>query len=93
MDIQPDEVLVVNGLFHFGRLMDEGVDDVESPSPRESVLANIRDMRPDVFVLCVENSSYGAPFFVMRFREALLHYSAMFDMMEATAPRAAPSAW
>ncbi|KAJ1277360.1 hypothetical protein BS78_05G288900 [Paspalum vaginatum] len=86
VDIQPDEVLVVNGLFHFGGLMDEGVD-IESPSPRDIVLANIRDMRPDVFVLCVENSSYGAPFFVMRFREALLHYSAMFDMMDATAPR------
>ncbi|WVZ48783.1 hypothetical protein U9M48_000192 [Paspalum notatum var. saurae] len=89
VDIQPDEVLVVNGLFHFGRLMDEGVDedDIESPSPRDMVLANIRDMRPDVFILCVENSSYGAPFFVSRFREALLHYSAMFDMMDATAPR------
>ncbi|WVZ48765.1 hypothetical protein U9M48_000179 [Paspalum notatum var. saurae] len=85
VDIQPDEVLVVNGLFHFGRLMDE--DDVENPSPRDMVLANIRDMRPDVFILCVENSSYGAPFFVMRFREALFYYSAMFDMMDATAPR------
>ncbi|WVZ48774.1 hypothetical protein U9M48_000185 [Paspalum notatum var. saurae] len=34
-----------------------------------------------------ENSSCGAPFFVTRFREALFYYSAMFDMMEATAPR------
>ncbi|WVZ48779.1 hypothetical protein U9M48_000188 [Paspalum notatum var. saurae] len=66
--------------------MDEGVD-IESPSPRDMVLANIREMRPGVFVLCVENSSCGAPFFVTRFREALFYYSAMFDMMNATAPR------
>ncbi|WVZ48814.1 hypothetical protein U9M48_000221 [Paspalum notatum var. saurae] len=88
--VEPDEVLVVNGLNHFGRLMDEGgVDDgiEEGPCPRDMVLANIREMRPDVFVLCVENSSCGAPFFVTRFREALFYYSAMFDMMEATAPR------
>ncbi|WVZ51276.1 hypothetical protein U9M48_002433 [Paspalum notatum var. saurae] len=84
VDIQPDEVLFVNGLFHFSRLMDEGVD-IDSPSPRDMVLANIRTTRPDVFILCVDNSSYGAPFFVTRFREALFYYSAMFDMMDATA--------
>ena len=89
LDIEPDdddEVLVVNGLFHFGRLMDEGVD-IDNTSPRDMVLRNIQKMRPDVFILCVENSSYNAPFFVTRFREALFYYSAMFDMMETTTPR------
>jgi hypothetical protein len=43
-------------------------------------------MRPDVFILCVENSSYNAPFFVTRFRKALFYYSAMFDIMETTTP-------
>ncbi|WVZ48773.1 hypothetical protein U9M48_000185 [Paspalum notatum var. saurae] len=59
--VEPDEVLVVNGLNHFGRLMDEGgVDDgiEEGPCPRDMVLANIREMRPDVFVLCVENCQH-----------------------------------
>ncbi|WVZ48770.1 hypothetical protein U9M48_000182 [Paspalum notatum var. saurae] len=92
LDIQPDEALVVNGMFHFerhfGKLMDEGVViDINSPSPRDMVLVNIRNMQPDVFILCVENSSYNTPFFVTRFREALFYYSAMFDMMDATAPR------
>ncbi|KAJ1277357.1 hypothetical protein BS78_05G288600 [Paspalum vaginatum] len=90
LDIQPDEVLVVNGMFHFDKLMDEGassIDNIESPSPRDMVLVNIQKMRPDLFVLCVKNSSYNAPFFVSRFREALFYYSAMFDMMETTAPR------
>ncbi|CAD6252634.1 unnamed protein product [Miscanthus lutarioriparius] len=86
LDIEPDEVLIVNGLFHFGKLMDEGVD-IDNTSPRDMVLRNIQKMRPDVFILCVENSSYNAPFFVTRFREALYYYSAMFDIMDATTPR------
>jgi len=86
LDIEPDEVLIVNGLFHFGKLMDEGVD-IYNTSPRDMVLRNIQKMRPDVFILCVENSSYNAPFFVTRFREALYYYSAMFDIMDATTPR------
>ncbi|CAN6226892.1 unnamed protein product [Urochloa humidicola] len=51
------------------------------------VLNNIQKMHPDVFILCVENSSYNAPFFVTRFREVLFHYSAMFDIMDVMAPR------
>ncbi|WVZ51273.1 hypothetical protein U9M48_002430 [Paspalum notatum var. saurae] len=86
LDIEPDEVLVINGLFHFGKLRDDGID-IDSPSPRDMVLGNISKMRPDVFILCDENSSHSVPFFVTRFREALFYYSAMFDMMDATAPR------
>ncbi|CAN6373795.1 unnamed protein product [Urochloa humidicola] len=86
LNIQPDEVLIVNGLFHLGNLMDEG-DDIDSPSPRDMVLNNIQKMRPDVFILCTENSTYNAPFFLTRFREALFYYSAMFDMMDATTSR------
>ncbi|CAD6252635.1 unnamed protein product [Miscanthus lutarioriparius] len=37
LDIEPDEVLIVNGLFHFGKLMDEGVD-IDNTSPRDMVL-------------------------------------------------------
>ena len=81
LDIEPDEVLIVNGLFHFGKLMDEGVD-IDNTSPRDMVLRNIQKMRPDVFILCIENSYYNALFFVTRFRELLFYYSAMFDIME-----------
>ncbi|CAM0149587.1 unnamed protein product [Urochloa decumbens] len=58
-----------------------------SPSPRDVVLGNIRKMKPDAFILNVTNGSYGNPFFVTRFRELMLHYSAMFDMLDATVPR------
>ncbi|KAF8700366.1 hypothetical protein HU200_034301 [Digitaria exilis] len=86
LNIDPEEVLIVNGLFDFGNLMDEGVD-IHSPSPRDGVLGNIRKMRPDVFILCNVNGSHGAPFFVARFREVLFFFSALFDMLDATVPR------
>ncbi|KAJ1292782.1 hypothetical protein BS78_01G016900 [Paspalum vaginatum] len=90
LNIDPDEVLIVNGGIHFGNLMDESVT-IDTPSPRDAVLSNIRKivtkMKPDVFILYIRNVSYNNPFFVSRFREALFHYSAMFDMLDATAPR------
>ncbi|KAJ1274010.1 hypothetical protein BS78_05G030500 [Paspalum vaginatum] len=86
LNIDPDEVLVVNSECHFSNLMDES-GDVDIPSPRDMVLNNIRKMRPDVFIQFIVNGTYGAPFFLTRFREALFFYSALFDMLDATIPR------
>jgi hypothetical protein len=89
LNIESDEVLIVNGLADFGRLMNESIDvhNIDSPSPRDMVLKNIQEMHPDVFILFIENSSYNTPFFLTRFREALFYHSAVFDMMDAVAPR------
>ncbi|PVH34640.1 hypothetical protein PAHAL_8G266000 [Panicum hallii] len=86
LNIDPDEVLVVHSECDFSKLMDESVD-VDTPSPRDMVLNNIRKIRPNVFILFVMNGTYGAPFFLTRFREALFFYSALFDMLDATIPR------
>ncbi|XP_059626592.1 scarecrow-like protein 33 [Cornus florida] len=79
LKINSDEVLAVNCLFRFKNLLDETVVD---NSPRDTVLKLIRKMNPDIFVHSVTNGSYSAPFFVTRFREALFHYSAWFDIFE-----------
>ncbi|XP_008677823.1 scarecrow-like protein 34 [Zea mays] len=86
LNIDPDEVLVVNSDCHLSNLMDEGVD-ADTPSPRDLVLNNIRKMRPNIFIQIVNSGTYGAPFFLTRFREALFYYSALFDMLDATIPR------
>ncbi|KAJ1274008.1 hypothetical protein BS78_05G030300 [Paspalum vaginatum] len=86
LNTDPDEVLIVNSILHFGSLMDEGAD-IDSTSPRDVVLSNIRKMQPDMFVLFVMNVTFTAPFFVTRFREVLSYYSALFDMLDETAPR------
>ncbi|KAJ6832706.1 scarecrow-like protein 9 [Iris pallida] len=84
LEIDKDEVLIVNCLYRFKNLVDE---TVVFDSPRNRVLNTIRKANPDVFIHGIVNGSYSAPFFVTRFREALFHYSALFDMLETTVPR------
>lgn len=89
LNLEADEVLVVNDLFSFSTLMDEGIsfDDL---SPRDIVLSNISKMRPHVFIQSVYNCSYGSSF-LSRFREMLFYYMALFDIFDATIPRESKS--
>nr|CAB3492346.1 unnamed protein product [Digitaria exilis]CAB3502813.1 unnamed protein product [Digitaria exilis] len=82
LDMDADEVLVVSDLFSLGVLMDESIY-FDDPSPRDTVLNNIRRMQPDIFIQSIVNYSYGTSF-LTRFREALFYYRALFDMMDAT---------
>ncbi|KAK9940557.1 hypothetical protein M0R45_017212 [Rubus argutus] len=84
LKVQRNEVLAVNCLCTFKNLLDE---TVVASSPRDTVLNLIRKMNPDVFVQSDVNGSYHAPFFVSRFREALFHFSAVFDMWDSNLPR------
>ncbi|XP_057953767.1 scarecrow-like protein 14 [Malania oleifera] len=78
--IDRNEVVVVNCLFRLETVFDE---TVALHSPRNAVLNLIRKINPNIFIHGVYNGSYNASFFVTRFREALFHYSALFDMMDA----------
>ena len=84
-----DEVLVVNDLFSFSTLMDESVF-FDRQSPRDTVLSNIKKMRPDVFIQSILNCSCGSSF-VARFREVMSYYMALFDILDATMPRESKS--
>ncbi|KAJ4725789.1 Scarecrow-like protein [Melia azedarach] len=87
LKINSNEVLAVNSLFRFKNLLDE---TVEVNCPRNTVLGLIRKMSPDIFVNSIVNGSYNAPFFVTRFREAIFHFSSLFDMFDATISREDP---
>ncbi|BFG22699.1 hypothetical protein CerSpe_089730 [Prunus speciosa] len=87
LKIDRDEVLVVNSVHRLRRLLDE---TVMVESPKDLVLKLIRKINPDVFTLAIVNGSYSAPFFLTRFREALFHFSTMFDMLETNVPHDAP---
>lgn len=87
LKIDSSEMLAVNCLYHFRTLLDE---TAEVECPRDAVLKLIRRMNPKIFVHSVVNGSYNAPFFSSRFREALFHYSALFDMLDATTHREEP---
>ncbi|KAL3530770.1 hypothetical protein ACH5RR_010092 [Cinchona calisaya] len=80
-EIDREEVLVVNCMERLANVPDETV--VEN-SPRDAVLNLIKRIRPNIFIQSVINGTYNSPFFVTRFREALFHFSSLFDMFEAT---------
>lgn len=83
LKIDRDEVTIVNCLYRAKNLHDESVS-VESP--RNMVLDLIKKINPDLFIHGIINGAYNAPFFVTRFREALFHYSALYDMLETIVP-------
>ncbi|KAI3439600.1 GRAS domain-containing protein [Psidium guajava] len=85
LDIQSDEILVVNCVFRLHHILDDTV--LAEESPRDVVLNLIRKMNPHIFIQGAINGGYGVPFFSLRFRAALFHYSAIFDMLDATVPR------
>ncbi|KAK4606516.1 hypothetical protein RGQ29_000657 [Quercus rubra] len=87
LKIERNEVLAVNCAFRMKNLLDE---TVEGTSPRDAVLNLIRRMKPDIFINSIVNGSYNAPFFLTRFREALFHFSALYDIFDVTIPRDNP---
>ncbi|XP_065877791.1 scarecrow-like protein 14 [Euphorbia lathyris] len=84
LNIDRDEMTVVNCLYRLRHVPD---DTVVVESARDAVLKLVRSIRPQAFIHGVVNGTYNAPFFVTRFREALFHYSSMFDMYEVNVPR------
>lgn len=86
--IRPNEVLAVCTSLRLKNLRDAtpGEDDC----PRDGFLKLVRDMNPDVFLSSTINGSFNAPFFTTRFKEALFHYSSLFDMFGATLSRENP---
>ncbi|KAK4777699.1 hypothetical protein SAY87_017886 [Trapa incisa] len=85
--VRPGETVAVNCLFRFRHLYDE---TVVLNSPRSHVLNLVSRIRPSLFTHSVVNGNYNASFFVTRFREALFHYSAMFDAFDSELPREDP---
>ncbi|KAI6686842.1 hypothetical protein NL676_032755 [Syzygium grande] len=81
LKIRSGEMVAVNCLSRLKYLYDE---TVEVNCQRDAVLRLIRSMKPNVFVHGIHNGSYNMPFFLTRFREALFHISAVYDMFDAT---------
>lgn len=84
LSIEQDEVLIVNSLYRFEN---SGSETDATECSREKVIDIIRKIRPHIFVHGVVNGSFGDPLFVSRFRQVLLHYSAMFDFLDSIVPR------
>ena len=84
LKIDRDELIVVNCIYRLKNIPDEMV---AMNSPRDIVLELIKRINPEIFIHGVVNGTYNTPFFLSRFKEALFHFSALFDMFDATVPR------
>lgn len=87
LKLKKNELVVVNCLVRFKNLLDE---TVVLNSPRDGVLNIIRKINPNIFIHATVNGCYNAPFFLTRFREALFHYSSLFDMLDTNVAREDP---
>jgi hypothetical protein len=84
LKIDRNEMLAVNCMNRFKNLLDE---TIEETCPRNAVLNLIKRINPDIFVHSIVNGAYNSPFFVTRFREALFHFSALYDIYDVNLPR------
>nr|UTS53994.1 scarecrow-like protein 30 [Haloxylon ammodendron] len=84
INVEDDELVIVNCMFRSETLLDE---TVEVDSQKDAFLKLIKQLNPRLFIHGVVNGTFNAPFFITRFREALFHYSSIFDIFEETIPR------
>ncbi|XBJ06878.1 hypothetical protein VPH35_012468 [Triticum aestivum] len=84
LNIAEDEVLIINCIF---RMKNLGHETEAINSARDEVMKTMRRMNPKVFISGTVNGLHSSPFFIQRFKEAMLHYSSMFDMLDANVPR------
>lgn len=84
LNIEEDEVVIVNSLYRFNEIGDEAVS--LDNSPRNRVFDLIRRIRPHVFIEGVVSIGAFSPFFISRFKQGLLLYSALFEILDTLIP-------
>ncbi|XP_062168612.1 scarecrow-like protein 18 [Alnus glutinosa] len=76
----PDEALAVNCVLYLHRLLKD-----DSRALR-LFLHKIKTLNPKVVTIAEREANHNHPLFLQRFVEALDHYTAVFDSLEATLP-------
>jgi hypothetical protein len=84
LNIDEDEVLIINCIF---RMKNLGHETEAINSARDELMKTMRRINPKVFISGTVNGLHSSPFFIQRFKEVVLHYSSMFDMLDANVPR------
>ncbi|CAN0854272.1 Scarecrow-like protein 30 [Linum grandiflorum] len=78
-----EEFVAVNCIYRMKNLPDDTVSSSPETNARDAMIDLIRSVNPKVFIHGVVNGSYNGSFFATRFKEAMYHFAAFFDMMEA----------
>ncbi|XP_050236208.1 scarecrow-like protein 18 [Mercurialis annua] len=76
----PDEDLAVNCVLYLHQLLKDDSRELRI------FLHRIKELNPKVVTIAEREANHNHPFFLQRFMEALDHYTAVFDSLEATVP-------
>ncbi|KAK9134092.1 hypothetical protein Scep_013620 [Stephania cephalantha] len=76
----PNETLAVNCVLYLHRLLSEDSRDVRL------FLRTVKAMNPKIVTVAEREANHNHPSFLRRFVEAVDHYAALFESLEATLP-------
>ncbi|KAJ4725454.1 GRAS family transcription factor [Melia azedarach] len=80
LTLLPNETLAVNCMLYLHRLLRDDTRDLRL------FLHKIKALNPKVVTIAEREASHNHPVFLQRFVEAVDHYTAIFDSLEATLP-------
>ncbi|KAL6609423.1 hypothetical protein ACP70R_039392 [Stipagrostis hirtigluma subsp. patula] len=88
LDLVPGEEIAVNSVLQLHRLLVDPDADPAVPAPIDILLDWVTTLQPRVFTVVEVEADHNKPALLDRFTNALFHYAAMFDSMEAVSSRA-----
>lgn len=87
LGIEPNEALAINFAFKLYTLPDESVT---TENLRDELLRRVKRLSPAVLTLVEQEMNANTAPLTVRVREAIEHYGALFDSLEATVAREDP---
>ncbi|XP_010552430.1 PREDICTED: scarecrow-like protein 18 [Tarenaya hassleriana] len=80
LSVVPEEILAVNCVHYLHNLVTDDPRDIRM------VLSAIKALNPRIVTAAEREANHGATAFAQRFSEAVDHYAAVFESLEATLP-------
>ncbi|TVU19805.1 hypothetical protein EJB05_35976, partial [Eragrostis curvula] len=87
LNLVPGKTLAVNSVLQLHRLLVDPDADSAVPTPIDTLLDWLTGIQPRVFTVVEQEADHNRPSLLERFTNALFHYAAMFDSMEAVGCR------
>ncbi|KAG1363828.1 Scarecrow-like protein 18 [Cocos nucifera] len=87
--LRPGETLAVNCVLFLHKLLKDSSSD-DPACKLVAFLHAVKAMNPVVVTVAEREASHNSPIFLRRFMEALDHYTAVFESLEATLPPKSP---
>ncbi|XP_062179515.1 protein SLENDER RICE1-LIKE 2-like [Phragmites australis] len=83
LNLVPGEAIAVNSILQLHRILVDPDADPTVTAPIDILLNWVTALQPRVFTVVEQEADHNKPSLLERFTNALFHYAAMFDSMEA----------